>query len=317
MGLSAVRSLREEDCHAYQHYNDSADAEFHKCHEVLISFDMRRHVHVFIRVGLVDIHRQVLPVIRLFPPPRFGGHLHKFQSSPSVEVFFSHAKRAALGAWISNPAVWPSERGDVLQMTKFAHGKGSIQRTLLALGLGTVLMGTALADADTDKQKLAQCAKDICGIIVSKNASGPDLSCQLTKSWEKDEIQKGADSKKMSWGLGSAKCGVKVNVKRAEIVVALTSPEKTLKIDKQSIACEIGEKYPVSATMAPELKMKDGKNTGVSLHINDIKGEALIKGAVWTAATLEQNFGILEGDMVREVNRFIQKECPKILGDAK
>jgi hypothetical protein len=69
--------------------------------------------------------------------------------------------------------------------------------------------------------------------------------------------------------------------------------------------------------MAPELKMKAGKSTAVYLHIDDVKGEALIKGVVWTAATIEQNFGILEGDMVREVNRFIQKECPKIASEGK
>ncbi len=69
--------------------------------------------------------------------------------------------------------------------------------------------------------------------------------------------------------------------------------------------------------MAPELTFKYGSTTAVSLHMENIQGAPLIKGVVWTAATLEQNFGILQSDMVREVNRFIKKECPKILGNAK
>ncbi len=69
--------------------------------------------------------------------------------------------------------------------------------------------------------------------------------------------------------------------------------------------------------MAPELKFRDGSTTAVALHMDDIQGSPLIKGVVWTAATLEENFGILQNDMVREVNRFIKKECPKILGYAK
>ncbi len=203
-------------------------------------------------------------------------------------------------------------------MTAFKWGKGYVRGAAMALGLSAAFAGAALADSDAEKAKLAQCAKDICGIIVSKDANGPDVSCDLTKTWEKEEIQKGADDKKLSWGLGSAKCSVKVSVKRSDIVAALTVPENTFKVDKQSVACEIGsEKYPVSVTMAPELKFKDGATTAVALHMDDIKGATLIKGVVWTAATLEQTFGILQGDMIREVNRFIKKECPKVLGETK
>jgi hypothetical protein len=194
--------------------------------------------------------------------------------------------------------------------------------TYLAVAITGVFLAfsghNAWADSDEEKQKVAQCAKDICSMIVSKDANGPDLSCDLTRTWEKDEIQKGADSKKLTWGLGSARCSVKVSVKRADITGALTSPDNILKAGKQSVACEIGsEKYPVSVTMAPELTFKNGTNTAVALHIADIQGATLIKGVVWTAASLEQHFGILHGDMVREVNRFVQKECPKIAGTAK
>ncbi len=198
-------------------------------------------------------------------------------------------------------------------MTNFTDRKLVIGYAAVAL-CGAALLSGARADTNEDKAKLRQCAKDICGMIVSKNAAGQDLNCELTKTWEKDEIQKGAESKKLSWGLGSAKCTVKINVKRADIVAAVSTPENTFKINKQSVSCEIGtEKYPVSVTMAPELKMKDGAAKSVSLHMDDIKGATLIKGVVWTAATLEQNFGLLQGDMVREVNRFIQNQCPKIL----
>jgi hypothetical protein len=190
----------------------------------------------------------------------------------------------------------------------------------LSVGFSFALAGTAAADSEAEKQKVLQCAKDICSMIVSKNATGPDLSCDLAKTWEKDDIQKGAESKSLSWGLGSARCSVKVNAKRSDIVSSLTSPEYSLKVDKQSISCEIersGEKYPVSVTMAPELKFKDGKATNAALHMDNIEGATLIKGVVWTAATLEQNFGLLEGDTVREINRFVQKECPKIAADTK
>lgn len=204
-------------------------------------------------------------------------------------------------------------------MFEIALGDSMARRMLLAALLTALVMraGAANADPESEKRKIAQCAKDLCSIIQSKSAKGPDLSCDLTKTWAKDEIQKNADSKNIGWGLGSAKCSIKINIKRVDIVNAITSRENTFKTAKLPVVCEIDEKYPISATMAPELKMKGGQSKAVSLNIDDLKGDSLIKGVVWTAATLEETFGILEGDMVREVNRFIQKECPKILAESK
>ena len=67
----------------------------------------------------------------------------------------------------------------------------STRRTLLGAGLALAVHGSALADAPAEKEKLAQCAKELCSIIVSKNAKGPDLTCDLAKTWEKEEDRKG------------------------------------------------------------------------------------------------------------------------------
>jgi hypothetical protein len=185
---------------------------------------------------------------------------------------------------------------------------GVLVSVFLALALGQ----GSWADSEQEKKKLNQCAKDLCSIILSKNPKGPDLVCDITKTWDKDQLQKGADSKNIGWGLGSATCSAKFTIKRADIVTALTSPEAKFKPGRQSVACEVGEdRYPISATLSPELKFKNGAVSAASLRIEDIKGAVLIKGVVWTAAQLERHFGIFEKDLVREVNRFVQKECPK------
>ncbi len=130
-----------------------------------------------------------------------------------------------------------------------------------------------------EKAKLAQCAKDLCAILISKKAKGPDLNCDLIKTWDKDQIQKGAESKNLMWGLGSAKCTAKVKAKRSELIAAVTAPEITFKFDKQSVACEIGaERYQLRATIAPELKFKNGSTTAVSLHMDNIQGRAVDQG---------------------------------------
>ncbi len=203
-------------------------------------------------------------------------------------------------------------------MAAFGLATDTIRTIALWLCLGVAFPGAVLADATADDAKLAQCAKDICAILISKKANGPDLNCDLIKTWDKDQIRKGAETKNLMWGFGSAKCTAKVKAKRSELIAAVTAPEMTFKFEKQSVACEIGaERYELRATVAPELKFNNGSTTAVSLHMDNIKGAPLIKGVVWTAAKLEENFGLLQSDLVREVNRFIKKECPKILSTPK
>ena len=214
--------------------------------------------------------------------------------------------------------IWETLEGEVRRMVAFGWATNTIRALAIGLCIGAALPGAVLADTSPEDAKLAQCAKDICAILISKKANGPDLNCDLVKTWDKDQIRKGAETKNLMWGFGSAKCTAKVKAKRSELVAAVTAPEITFKFERQSVACEIGtERYELRATVAPELKFKNGSTTAVALHMDNIKGAPLIKGVVWTAATLEEKFGILQSDMVREVNRFIKKECPKILGTAK
>lgn len=199
---------------------------------------------------------------------------------------------------------------------------GQAAKTASAAAMGLIMIATfssaALSDNEADTAKLAQCAKDLCGIIVSKKTSGPDLNCDLTKTWQKEDIQKGANSKNLMWDLGSARCHAKVSAKRPDILAAIGAQQSTFRLEKQAFACEVGaEKYQLQATLAPEIVFKNGAATSVSLHMADIQGSPLIKGVVWTAVKLEESFGILQKDMVREVNRFIKKECPKILDHTK
>src|SRR5215475_9721914 len=165
--------------------------------------------------------------------------------------------------------------------------------------LSLALRHGARADREEEKKKLYQCAKDLCSIILSKNPKGPDLVCDVTKTGDKEQIQKGADSKNIGWDLGSATCSAKFTIKRADIAAALTSPEAKFKSGRQSVACQVGtDQFPISATLSPELKFKNGTVTAGSLRIEDIQGAVLIKGVVWTAAQLERHFGIFEKDLV-------------------
>src|SRR5271165_3816871 len=89
---------------------------------------------------------------------------------------------------------------------------------------------SARADSDEDKKKLWKCATDLCSIIVTKNPKGPDLTCDVTKTWDRKQVEKGAESKNIDWGFGSVTCHFKLSARRADIANALSSPEAKLKL---------------------------------------------------------------------------------------
>ncbi len=62
---------------------------------------------------------------------------------------------------------------------------------------------------------------------------------------------------------------------------------------------------PVSVQLAPKLQFKDGNVAKAWLGIGAIEASAVVKGAIWTAAQLEDTFGIVHGELVKEINTFV------------
>ncbi len=173
-------------------------------------------------------------------------------------------------------------------------------------------------DSDEEKAKNAQCVRDVCSIVISKDPNGPDVNCDLAHRWDTKEITLLSESKDISWSLGPARCSLKVSAKRAEIFAAVTSPEYTLKRTGKSVACEVGaEGYEVSADVTADFTFKDGVVTAISLGGSDFEGPIFIAKTLFVAWGMEKKFGTFQGDMLREANRFIKKECPKVLAKSK
>jgi hypothetical protein len=178
-----------------------------------------------------------------------------------------------------------------------------------------VSSGLALApDTAEEKAKNAQCVKDACSIVLTKEANGPDVNCDLAHRWDAKEIRALAESKDLSWSLGPARCSLKISAKRADIHAAVTSPEHTLKLTGKSVACVVGEEeYDVTADVSADFTLKDGVVTAISLSGSDYDGPFFIAKTLFVAWGMEKRFGSFQGDMLREANRFIKNECPKAL----
>ena len=175
-----------------------------------------------------------------------------------------------------------------------------------------------LPDTAEEKAKNAQCVKDVCSVLLTKEANGPDVSCDLAHRWQAKQIEALAGSKDVSWSLGPARCTLKVSARRADILAAATSLDYTLKLNGKPVACEVGEEeYDVSADITVDLTFKNGVATAVSLGGTDYDGPFFIARTLFTAWGMEKRYGSFQGDMLREVNRFIKKECPKALAASK
>jgi len=72
------------------------------------------------------------------------------------------------------------------------------------------------------------------------------------------------------------------------------------------------EKYNISFTITPTVTFAGGKATKATLNWSDIQGSALAKGAVWSAATLDNNVGVFEGTTVEQINAFFGPRCDEV-----
>jgi hypothetical protein len=182
----------------------------------------------------------------------------------------------------------------------------------LALGCGSAL---ALEEDKGEKDRLAACERDLCTIIVKREAGG-DLRCALQKTWAGKVIKEGVEQKKLTWGFGDVRCSLDLVAKRQEMIDALTKPEYEYKFGTQTVRCDVErekEVMKITVALAPKFQFRGGKATKAWLGIGTIEAPTVVKGAIWTAAQLEDTFGIVHGDLIREINEFVHNRCPKKL----
>lgn len=174
---------------------------------------------------------------------------------------------------------------------------------------------------DRDKAGRKACEARICKLILNKPEPKGDLTCDLGRAWGKAKIREGAESKKIQWSFGDARCKLHVAIPQRAIINALTRPKFTFTAAPHTVQCDVqmgGGIEPVRAVLQPKLKFKAGRVRKIWVGLKEMDGPALLTGLVWTTAKLEDTLGIFHKDMVKEVNKFLHKTCADEYGpDAK
>lgn len=171
----------------------------------------------------------------------------------------------------------------------------------------------ALDEHKGDEKLIKSCEERLCTMLIRKDPKGDDLKCELSKTWARSTI-KDADSHTLKWGYGDARCSVQLHISRATIVAAMTSPEYTFEVPPHTADCvveENGEPQEVKATLTPKIVFKNGKAEKVWVNLKSIKGPTSIKTSLWLAATLTDKVGLFHHQMIKSINKFIDKQCPK------
>lgn len=174
----------------------------------------------------------------------------------------------------------------------------------------------ALEAGSGEWDKIKACEERLCTMILEKPAKGADLSCKLTKTWPKSTLD-GGESKLVKWGFGDARCSVDLSLARATIVSSLTEKKFALEIPEHHVKCEVesgGELKPVNLKLSPRIEFKKGKADKIWINLKDVSGPASIKTTIWAAANIEDSLGVFHKSMIKSVNKFMHKQCPKRYG---
>jgi hypothetical protein len=190
------------------------------------------------------------------------------------------------------------------------------------LGLGAVaaaMLGGSVAMAlDEEKGEQAaiqDCDRHLCSILLDKNPQGADLKCALTKTWARAKIKE-ADTHQLSWGFGDARCSVDVDLGRATLVAAVAGREATYRAPRHTATCVVeqdGKLEKVTAVLAPKIEFRNGRAEKVWVRLKSVDGPFAIATTVQTAAHLADTFGLFHGQMIKGINRYVERHCPKTL----
>ena len=189
--------------------------------------------------------------------------------------------------------------------------------TVLAIAaLGCVLSVSplsALEEGAGEAKAIDACDKRLCSMVQGKDPKGEDLKCALTKTWAKSTIKEG-DQRDVKWSFGDARCTVQVNISRQAIIAAMNGGASKLWVPSHTANCIVeqdGQVKTITATVAPKIVFKAGKAEKIWINLLKVEGPTGITATLSTAAQLSDTIGIFHRAMLKSVNGYIYKHCPK------
>jgi len=166
-----------------------------------------------------------------------------------------------------------------------------------------------------EKEARKACKIEICDILATKKPQGPDVACDILKTWRDDDIVKMLGGR-INWPWGKAVCQSKLRLKRAPLANAMSAPRARVEMASQTVRCSLhqkgGKPYVIEVELAPEVTFKDGKATGATINWGDVSAPMLIYPLLYAGTSLDNSANVLGPEVARLVNDFMGKGCAEV-----
>ena len=189
-------------------------------------------------------------------------------------------------------------------------------------GTGTSGTGTSIKPEDLtpeekkEREMRKDCKVKICSAFHNRKPDGGDITCNVLKTWRKEQLSKMVEKAKVSWPWGGIKCVADIKLKRADLIKAMTDEKFEAQLDKHQVACEVDRdkdaKADIKFDFSPKVTFEKGKATKATLAWGTIEAPALVKGAMWTATATDNTFNVLQSTVVEDINDFIGAKCMEV-----
>lgn len=167
-----------------------------------------------------------------------------------------------------------------------------------------------------ERDQRKDCKVRICAAFHNRKADGGDITCNVLKTWRKEQLSKMVEKAKVSWPWGAVKCTADIKLRRAELIKAMTADRHETELDKHQVSCEVAregdEKSEIKFDFKPKVIFEKGKAVKASLNWGKIEAPTLVKGAMWTATATDNTFNVLNGTVVEDINDFIGPKCDEV-----
>jgi hypothetical protein len=170
-----------------------------------------------------------------------------------------------------------------------------------------------------ERQARKACKIKICDILATKDPQGDDVSCDIVKTWRESDITKMLGGR-FDWPWGKAVCQSKLDIKREQLVNAMTQANYEVALPEQKVSCTLaqkseGEPYAVGVSIAPKVTFENGKAVSARLNWGEANAPMLAYALIYAGTGFDNSTNVLGPEVVRMVNEFTGRKCKRVKDD--
>jgi len=173
------------------------------------------------------------------------------------------------------------------------------------------------ARMDAEKTARRACKIEICKAFAEPQPDGEPITCDVTKTWLKDEITNRVTGGSWVWGYGHMQCSMTLNLDRGTIAKAASGSEVTAAFPEHTLNCNVndadpekGQAFSVKVSLTPAAKFNKGEAQSVTLEPISTEGSNVASAAVGAMMAADQVSGFVSSAVAGEINAFLYTKCP-------